>query len=330
MVQGLPDAAFSVDGAPVRHAGAQMIARRMIGPPADELPALSADLAKEVDDLLSSPRWRLLIGSSTVVHHVHAAAALRHVVALLEDVVDAVERRREAALRVLGRAHLEAWLVALYVTAYGDEALADMESGYSKAISSQHTRLAEYDESLRKEIAKTKGKNKRIRARNRDLQRWNEAHPDEPPKPLVDELPLPRRTAVALDLAAALGDGAADDDDIPPLALAAIVARLNEYGRAQEGPDALFDLVYDLGYRGLSTLGAHPTLWVLNAYVDGTERSTMIGTVPAMRAASMGEPVLNTAVMLTAAVTQKVIGLKGDEAPTAASVSDRYQIVDET
>ena len=148
----------------------------MIGPAADELPVLAAALVKEVDEVLSAPRWRLFRSSSNAVHHAHAAAALRHVVALLADVVQAVDRRREAALRVLGRAHLEAWLVGMYVMAYGDDALADIEAGYEKAISSQHTRLAEYDETLRQEIAKTKRRNKRIRSDNRDLQSWNEAH----------------------------------------------------------------------------------------------------------------------------------------------------------
>ena len=53
----------------------------------------------------------------------------------------------------------------------------------------------------------------------------------------------------------------------------------------------------------------------------------MVATVPEMRATSMAEPVLSTAVLLTAALIQKVIGLKGDEAPTAAKVSARYQLV---
>lgn len=133
------------------------------------------------------------------------------------------------------------------------------------------------------------------------------------------------RAAVDLDLERAL-DGGAPTDEVSPLALAGIVARLNEYGRAQEGADAVFDMVYDLGYRGLSTLGAHPTLWVLNAYLDFSETSTMVGTVAEMRAASMAGPVLNTAVMLTAALSEKVIALKGDEAPVASSVSARYRI----
>ncbi len=38
---------------------------------------------------------------------------------------------------------------------------------------------------------------------------------------------------------------------------------------------------------------------------------------------------LGTAVMLTAGLTEEVIGLKGDEAPTAASISARYRSVDE-
>lgn len=302
-----------------------MTDRKLTGPPVDELPALAAALADEVDELLSSPRWRLLRQSSTVSHHAHAAAALRHVTALLVDVVDATGRRREAALRVLGRAHLEAWLVGMYVMAFGEDALTDIEAGYAKAISVQHNRLAEYDDRRRREIKEAKARNKRIRAANRDRERWNEAHPDAAPKPLVEEVPVPMRTAVDLDLHRTLG-GRASDDEVSPLALAGIVERLNEYGRATEGPDAVFDMVYDLGYRGLSTLGAHPTLWVLNTYLDYTETSTMVATVGQMRAGSMGESVLNTAVMLTAALSEKVIGLKGDEAPVAESVSARYRL----
>jgi hypothetical protein len=314
-----------------RHAGearlCDMDQRRIIGPPLNELPALAAKLAAEADELLSSPRWRLLVVSSKVAHHLHAAAALRHVVALLEDVVTAVQGRREAALRVLGRAHIEACLVGLYVTAFGDDALADISAGYSKAISSQQTRLAEYNQGIQQEVAKTKAKNNGIRARNRNLRRWNAAHPEEPPKLLTDELPLPQRTAICADLLTALSDGAGDSDGVPPLALSGIVARLNEYGRAQEGPDAVFDMVYDLGYRGLSTFGAHPTLWVLNAYVDSTPRSRMVSTVPEMGAESMGATVLSAAVMLTATLIQKVIGLKGDDAPSAASVSALFEPV---
>lgn len=302
-----------------------MTDRKLTGPPADELPALAAALVDEVDMLLSSPRWRLLRESSTVSHRAHAAAALRHVAELLTDVVDVAQRGREAALRVLGRAHLEAWLVGMYVMAFGDEALVDIEAGYVKAISAQHNRLADYDEQLQRDIKKARAQNKRIRAANKHTERWNEAHPDEEPKPLGEEVRVPMRTAVNLDVERALG-GRAPVDEVSPLALAGIVARLNEYGRAQEGPDAVFDMVYDLGYRGLSTLGAHPTLWVLNAYLDFSETSTMVGTVAHMGAPSMAESVLNTAVMLTAALSEKVIALKGDEAPVASSVSARYRI----
>jgi hypothetical protein len=302
-----------------------MTDRKLSGPPADELPALAAALVEEVNMLLSSPRWRLLRQSSTVNHHAHAAAALRHVGALLIDIVEAAKRRREAALRVLSRAHLEAWIVGMYVMAFGDEALADIEAGYVKAISAQQNRLADYNKQLQRDIKKAKAQNKRIRAANKHAERWNEAHPHEEPKPLVEEVPVPMRTAVDLDLDRALGGGA-PADEVSPLALAGIVARLNQYGRAQEGPDAVFDMVYDLGYRGLSTLGAHSTLWVLKAYLDFSERSTMVGTVAQMAAPSMAGSALNTGVMLTAALSQKVIALKGDEAPVASSVSARYRI----
>ncbi len=258
-----------------------MTHRKLSGPPAGELPALAAALAEEVDILLSSPRWRLLRQSSTVSHHMRAAAALRHVAALLIDVVDVAERGREAALRVLGRAHLEAWLVGMYVMAFGDEVLADIETGYVKAISAHTTASPTMTSSFNGRSTRRKAQNKRIRAANKHAERWNEAHPHEEPKPLVEEVPVPMRTAVDLDLERARGVDARAEESRRSRSLESSRAS-NEYGRAQEGPDAVFDMVYDLGYRGLSTLGAHPTLWVLNAYLDFSETSTMVGTVAQM------------------------------------------------
>ncbi|MBL8776754.1 MAG: hypothetical protein JNK12_12500 [Acidimicrobiales bacterium] len=298
--------------------------RTFTGPPVEELPSLSAALVEEVDRLLSSPRWRLLMHSSTVSHHIHAAASLRHVAVLLTDVADAVEAHREIAVRVLGRAHIEAWLIGMYVVVYGDDAIADIEAGYVRAISAQHKRLAEHDERRRAELADAKRRNKAIRSQNRNRRRWNDAHPDDVPKPFTEEVPLPSRPSMDIDLHSALADGAPDLGDPPPLALAGVAARLAEHARTEEGPDAVLDVVYDLGYRGLSSLGAHPTLWVLNAYLDFKPTGAMVGTIATINARSMADAILDSAVHMTAVLTLKVIGLRADDAPVAQSIVARY------
>jgi hypothetical protein len=289
------------------------VARQLLdGPDSQDLARLAAEVCTDIDVVLSSDRWRLLLTSSTVGHHIHAAGALRHTAALLRDVVDAVDAGREVAARVLGRAHLEAWIVGMYVMAFGDDAIEDIERGYVRAIEAQHASLAAYDDRLRTDIAKARKRNARIRRRNRDVAAWNSANPDEPPKPLLDEVPVPQRDLVDVDLRRALAEGAPDEDEDEAgrVPVSALVARLNEYGRDHEGPDAVFDMVYDLGYRGLSTLGAHPTLWVLNAYLDFKPNGLFVSSVRDLRAPTMTDGILNTAVLLTATLAVQVYALR--------------------
>jgi hypothetical protein len=103
-------------------------------PPEDELPRLAQALLAEIAAVLATDRWVLLRTASTTNRKIHSAATLRHVCTLLEDIADVVEKGREAALRVLGRAHLEAWLIGMYIAFGGDEAVVEMASGYRRGI----------------------------------------------------------------------------------------------------------------------------------------------------------------------------------------------------
>lgn len=300
---------------------------RLKGPEDDELPGLVKELLTEIHQALSAPRWVLLAGASTAKVHLHAAAALRHVCALLEDVTRAAEDGREAALRVLGRAHLEAWLIGMYIVMGGKEALEDIASGYRYSLEAQHARLLEYDVRVKRDIGRARRANKRIRIANEGIAQWNAMHP-EAQKPVLTKLPTPTRTPVDLDLLASPAAGTPDEDDeINRLVLAAVVARLNDLAQAEEGIDGGFDIPYDLAYRGLSTFGAHPTLWVINSYLDFHDRSIMVRTSPTMHAPSMATSVLQTALLETAALSQRVLALRETETPTADAITARYQIV---
>lgn len=238
---------------------------RLDGPPEEELVSLARELSCEIEQELESDRWALIRTSSKVGHHGYAAAALRHVVTLLVDIVGAVEGQREAAAIILGRAHLEAWFIGTYLTLVGDSAVDRLYAGDAHSRAAQHKQLAESDRQLNEEIQSLERRNETIRSSNEGKRSWNAAHPDREPKALEPELPVPRRPPLNLDFQ---GDPTVGEDDLDlpapePLKVIDIARTLTKHARENEGLDGSLVLVYDLAYRGLSTLGAHPTMGVL-------------------------------------------------------------------
>ncbi len=298
---------------------------RLDGPDTSELPKLVDDLLTEVDGALSAPGWVLVKSASRANLHVHAAAALRHVCGLLGEVLPAAVGHREIALRVLGRAHLEAWFVGMYIAMGGAEALADVASDYQYSMKAQHRDLLAYNERLKRDREEAAGSNRKIGKINDGIRIWNAAHPAIQ-KPLVDTEPVPTSNPIEQDLLSALSS---DAGDISRMALPAVIARLNELASSEEGVKGGFDAAYALAYRGLSSLGAHPTLWVLNSYIDSPVRSIMLRTSRTMSAPSMADAVLHTALLQTAALTQRVLGLRNTPAPVADAVAGRYHLSDE-
>jgi hypothetical protein len=166
----------------------------------------------------------------------------------------------------------------------------------------------------------------KIEAQNAGIAVWNHNHP-EAQKPMLETVPMPTRTPVALDLVAALGDPERGEVQVSPLALAAVVARLKVLCATDEGGDAGFDMAYDLAYRGLSNLGAHPTLWVIKQYLDMNKHGLGVRTSKMMRAESLAAPIFNTAVMQTALLAQQVLRMQDGATPVADSILDRYRLV---
>lgn len=71
------------------------------------------DLLGEVDEAFSSDRWAILTGREHATWLLYDGAALRHCCRLLYEIEVAAAAGLELSVRMLGRAHMEAWLVAL-------------------------------------------------------------------------------------------------------------------------------------------------------------------------------------------------------------------------
>ena len=93
-------------------------------PPTSEQVARGViDLLREVDEAFDSDKWAILdCGREHVTWLLYDGAALRHCCRLLYEIEVAAAACLELSVRLLGRAHLEAWLVALYVHFGGYEA----------------------------------------------------------------------------------------------------------------------------------------------------------------------------------------------------------------
>lgn len=62
-------------------------------------------------------------GSESARHRLYDAAALRHTCSLLRSIARSALDEDEFAIRILGRAHVEAWLTGIYLHFGGNAAI---------------------------------------------------------------------------------------------------------------------------------------------------------------------------------------------------------------
>jgi hypothetical protein len=279
-------------------------------------------LNEEVGRLLSSDRWALLT-LPHVLPRAYQGAALRHYCSLLLDIDDARVLEREVRLRLLARAHLEAWMVAMFLFFGGYDALVEVAGDYRYNAQAQQHSFDQYNAHLAAEIKNVTKRNETIRAANANRGRWNANHPEERHLDMIDELPLPTRTPIELDLSDHLA--MMEASGVPPakLPLATLADRLNALSRESEGGDPTFDTTYSVAYRSLSSLGgAHPTIWVLQTYLSQErEDGFFVRTEPTTQPpSSMAASICRTALMTTAYLATRVCGGVGQETPTADEI----------
>jgi hypothetical protein len=89
---------------------------RQVPPSSAQVAQGVIDLLGEVDEAFSSDRWAILdSGRQHSTWLLYDGAALRHCCRLLCEIEVAAAAGLELSVRMLGRAHMEAWLVALYM-----------------------------------------------------------------------------------------------------------------------------------------------------------------------------------------------------------------------
>jgi hypothetical protein len=159
------------------------------------------DLLGEVDEAFSSDRWAILdSGRQHATWLLYDGAALRHCCRLLYEIEVAAAAGLELLVRMLGRAHMEAWLVALYVHFGGYEALLKVAQDARHSLEGIELEARQFDEWLAAERTAARKSGRKVAKTNGGIAQWNEKNPDVPPKPLLDEPYVPQLSSTGLDL----------------------------------------------------------------------------------------------------------------------------------
>jgi hypothetical protein len=177
------------DGGPPRPPSSAQVARGVI------------DLLDEVDEAFSSDRWAILdSGRRHATWLLYDGAALRHCCRLLYEIEVAAAAGLELSVRMLGRAHMEAWLVALYIHFGGYEALLKVAQDARHSLEGIELEARQFDEWLAAQKTAARKSGRKVAKANSGIAQWNEKNPEVPAKPLLDEPYVSQLSSTNLDL----------------------------------------------------------------------------------------------------------------------------------
>ena len=241
---------------------------------ADQLLEFADKLLDLVDEEFSRDAWRILnYGTESSKLKIYKAATMRHCANLLRELAEAGFNGNEMSLRIVGRAHIEAFVYGMYL-ALGDwealNAVAADSKFYDEALAND---LDNWNEWVTERTHKAKRRLRAVRAANAAIVRFNECHPPDQHKSLHPEPHIPRQNVVdyqTTDLRQRL-PGVVKAE----LPLRQLIDQLEGLARKKGLGSESFQPIYHV-YRVLSGLGTHPTLDVLDSYIDQEPSATFI------------------------------------------------------
>jgi hypothetical protein len=274
-----------------------------------------ADLLKEVDSAFASDRGAIRDDASDrEMCLLYGAAALRHCCRLLDEIEGAAASQLEFAVRNLGRAHIETWLVGLYIHFGGYEALTRVAQEARHGLEGIDLEGKQFDERLADTKKAARRSSPKVAATNGGITRWNQSHPDEPPKLLHDEPYVPQLSPVGIDLTRLIAEFG--EHEAQALSVSEIVDSLTKWGPEKGFGRESFRSIY-LNYRMLSTVGTHATMHVLERYLEG---GGFVRVKPYPAVGSAIDSVRITSLYGTAYLASQVLGEHGFETPAADQI----------
>lgn len=296
--------------------------QRGIRPTSGELSASVKDLLEEVDGILSSNKWAILaIGTERSKHRIYDAASLRHLCRLLSEIDSCATANQEFAVRILGRAHVEAFLFGLYLHFGGYSALQRIANDTQASLEKTHRDLTEFEQWLRAAKRKARRELRNVRNTNEGIKQWNREHPDVPQKSLLEEPHVPQLLQTEIDLSQHVAQrskhASAEEFTIPT-----VIAELNELAPQKGFGHESFVPMYHV-YRLISSAGPHPTLDLFESYLQSSPGFVRPLDYPGKF--TMIPPTRETSLYSTAFLAEWVLGDAGDKTPVAHEVREALE-----
>jgi hypothetical protein len=242
----------------------------------EELSLAAVALLEEMDVLLSGPKFQLVPGSTLQARvRVYDAALLRHCARILQEILIAAANDLEMTLRIVGRAHIEAFVTSMYLHFDSADALLRIAQATKHSDGKLSNDLKQWDTWLRAERTRALKRRRAIRIHNGHAQRWNASNPTLAPIEVFDEPAIPRPNYSRINTDEI--DSSLPEVEAVELPLRQIVEHLNEIGHREGVARESFLPIYHV-YRILSSVGAHPSLHALDAYIRMEPRRTYIRT----------------------------------------------------
>jgi hypothetical protein len=294
----------------------------------DDLDKLFDLLVEEIDQVLGRNEWALVKNWDNLPL-AHAAAALRHCVALMTEMqrtrlfgqwrTGRISASAEIAVRILARSLVEAWLKGMYLVWAGEEALDALAGAYQVAVTKTDNAVKAYDHQVAAAAKTAARHNRRVRTQNAHITKRNEITPDLPPMPLLDSVPPPIRQKLALDLSEAVA-GAQTDVTAEDLLLSNVARRVDQLADSR-GDNVSAEAVYNSVYRLLSTYGEHISLATLDSYLNHDERLCIhVARDAALKPSA--DWLVETAMTWTAMLARRLFARKGADGDVAEYIED--------
>jgi hypothetical protein len=287
-----------------------------------QLAADTARLLLEADTALSADRWAIINnGSASTGHRLYDAAALRHTCALLRSIARAAPDEDELAVRILGRAHVEAWLTGIYLHFGGNAAIERIAADTLKETKITDGAIKQYDKELKETKRKARRRARKTRTDNAGKAQWNVQHPEQTPKPFLDEPYVPQQPEAGVDLSTRIADFAGIQAH--RLRLSEVTDALTKLGPEHGFARENFTQVY-LYYRLMSGASVHPTLHVYDSYFE-RPRGYFVHTTELPTGDSVILPTWTTALYATALHVGWVLHDAGQLCPVADELRARLE-----
>jgi hypothetical protein len=275
-------------------------------------------LLAEVDDAFAANQWAVLDrGSEHVTWLLYDGAALRHCCRLLYEMDIAAAAGLEFAVRLLARAHLEAWLAGLYIHYGGFEAVERVAQDTRYSLEGTNNEASQFDQWLTAEHRSARRRARNVEKANEQIAQWNKTNPERPAKTLLNQPHVPQLQPTGLDLSERIA--AFGEYEARALPVSEIVDALTKLALEKGFGLESFRPLY-LIYRVLSTIGAHASLNILEAYLMPGESGRFIRIAPQPTNGSMIDSARITALHSTAFLARAVLGEQGTPTPVADEI----------